>query len=50
MERDRARRMAVERKAIIKLIISWPEVLYSPQDVSSGEPGRGGGGNYCHFG
>lgn len=50
MERDRERRMAVERKSIIKLIISWPEVLHSPQDVSSGDPGRGGGGNYCHFG
>jgi len=39
VKRDRARRMAVERKAIIKLIISWPEVFHSPQDVSSGEPG-----------
>lgn len=50
MERDRMRGMAEEREAIIKLIISWPEVLHSPQDASSGELRREGGGNYCHFG
>lgn len=30
VERDRARGTVEERKAIIKLIISWPGVLHSP--------------------
>lgn len=41
VERDKTRRLTEEREAIIKLIISWPEVLHSPLDVSSGERGEG---------
>lgn len=41
VERDKTRRLTEEREAIIKLIISWPEVLHSPLDVSFGERGEG---------